>query len=198
MPQYLDVPFSEKDQAKALGARWDGQTKQWFVPDGIPVQPFQKWLPQTPELHSRLIAPLYLRTSYERCWRCSEVSRVYCLGATAINDVQRDDDGEPFSSLIDNEDGLVDVCDLDHIDQRLLPVLKKYAPTYHPDFSKTKNAKCWMNHCEHCGAKLGDFFLHNEPGGAFCPISDEESTITDTLLFEDGEFFFDGGFGLKG
>lgn len=30
---YLDVPFSEKDEAKALGARWDPQRRSWYAPD---------------------------------------------------------------------------------------------------------------------------------------------------------------------
>jgi hypothetical protein len=28
---WLDVPFAEKDQAKALGARWDTATKRWYA-----------------------------------------------------------------------------------------------------------------------------------------------------------------------
>ena len=30
--EWLDVPFSEKDQAKALGARWDPAAKRWYAP----------------------------------------------------------------------------------------------------------------------------------------------------------------------
>lgn len=41
---YLKCPFSDKDLAKALGARWDKNVKQWYVPDGISLEPFQKWL----------------------------------------------------------------------------------------------------------------------------------------------------------
>lgn len=44
MPTYLDVPFREKDEAKALGARWDGARKKWFVPDGIDQGQFARWL----------------------------------------------------------------------------------------------------------------------------------------------------------
>jgi len=29
---YLDVPFAEKDKAKALGARWDPQARRWYDP----------------------------------------------------------------------------------------------------------------------------------------------------------------------
>ena len=29
----LDVPFSHKEEAKALGAKWDRTKKIWYVPD---------------------------------------------------------------------------------------------------------------------------------------------------------------------
>ena len=42
---YLTVPFSQKDKAKALGARWDTALKKWYVPAGLELAPFQAWLP---------------------------------------------------------------------------------------------------------------------------------------------------------
>ncbi len=44
---YLKVPFREKDEAKGLGARWDRQQNAWFVPPGIDISPFSKWLQGT-------------------------------------------------------------------------------------------------------------------------------------------------------
>jgi phage/plasmid primase-like uncharacterized protein len=41
---YINVPYSEKDEAKALGAKWDKKEKAWFVEPGIDQKPFQKWL----------------------------------------------------------------------------------------------------------------------------------------------------------
>jgi exodeoxyribonuclease VII large subunit len=41
----LNVPFMEKEEAKRLGARWNGVTKRWYIPDGIPHEPFVRWLP---------------------------------------------------------------------------------------------------------------------------------------------------------
>lgn len=29
---WLDVPFGEKDEAKALGARWDAGARRWYAP----------------------------------------------------------------------------------------------------------------------------------------------------------------------
>lgn len=42
---YLKVPFAEKDEAKALGARWNNERKSWYVPDGKDAAPFARWLP---------------------------------------------------------------------------------------------------------------------------------------------------------
>lgn len=40
----LKVPFAEKDQAKALGARWNAELKLWYVPQGLDTALFEKWL----------------------------------------------------------------------------------------------------------------------------------------------------------
>jgi hypothetical protein len=44
----LDVPYAEKDQAKALGARWNPKGRFWYVPEGVLVTPFESWLPDGP------------------------------------------------------------------------------------------------------------------------------------------------------
>jgi Domain of unknown function (DUF5710) len=44
----LKVPFNEKDQAKALGARWNAEAKLWYVPQGVEAAPFEKWLSSAP------------------------------------------------------------------------------------------------------------------------------------------------------
>ena len=40
----LKVPYAEKDEAKALGARWNPTRKCWYVPDGKPTEPFERWI----------------------------------------------------------------------------------------------------------------------------------------------------------
>ncbi|MES3021665.1 MAG: zincin-like metallopeptidase domain-containing protein [Pseudomonadota bacterium] len=40
----IDVPFKQKDEAKALGAKWDRKEQSWFVPSGVDAAPFSKWL----------------------------------------------------------------------------------------------------------------------------------------------------------
>lgn len=40
---YLNVPYAEKDEAKALGARWDPVNKKWYVPAGKDIASFSRW-----------------------------------------------------------------------------------------------------------------------------------------------------------
>lgn len=48
---WLDVPYSEKDEAKALGARWDPAAKRWYAPR-TGMAGLQRWaaLPDVPDL----------------------------------------------------------------------------------------------------------------------------------------------------
>ena len=50
--KFLKVPYAEKDEAKALGARWSQDRKAWYVPDGVPDAPFARWLAAASEAPS--------------------------------------------------------------------------------------------------------------------------------------------------
>ena len=41
----LVTPFAEKDAAKALGARWDGAKRVWYIVDVDDLTPFMRWIP---------------------------------------------------------------------------------------------------------------------------------------------------------
>lgn len=44
----LNVPFSEKEEAKAAGARWSGQHRRWYIPPGVTCG-LEAWAPSTPQ-----------------------------------------------------------------------------------------------------------------------------------------------------
>lgn len=75
----LDVPFSHKDKAKALGAKWDRAKKIWYVPDGVNPEPFAAWLPGVDR--SDPSAPyIYLVLGKRECWKCHEQTTVAAFG----------------------------------------------------------------------------------------------------------------------
>ena len=49
-PIWLDVPFREKDEAKAAGARWDPSERRWYAPR-VEMEGLKRWAagPDVPE-----------------------------------------------------------------------------------------------------------------------------------------------------
>ena len=47
---YINVPFAQKDTAKALGAKWDASMKKWYVPADKDSAVFAQWSPQASAL----------------------------------------------------------------------------------------------------------------------------------------------------
>ena len=41
---YLKCPYSEKNDCKALGAKWDAFERKWFIPAGMDPKPFARWI----------------------------------------------------------------------------------------------------------------------------------------------------------
>jgi hypothetical protein len=41
----LRIPFTEQEQARRRGARWDGERKTWYLPEGADRAGFEQWLP---------------------------------------------------------------------------------------------------------------------------------------------------------
>ncbi len=75
----LDVPFSHKEEAKALGAKWDRTKKIWYVPGGVNPEPFAEWLPGVDR--SDPSAPyIYLVLGKRECWKCHKETTVAAFG----------------------------------------------------------------------------------------------------------------------
>lgn len=175
----LNVPFSEKDEAKQLGARWDATLKVWFVPDGVDSTAFRRWLPTVPEIEIRSHSYSIAQTE-TACWKCNELTRVYgFVLPVGHQTVEQDEEGaaEWYWYEHDSSAMVLYVTDLSPI---AVARLKDITLHYYVDFSKTTSSSYWMNHCEHCGMKQGDFAMYCEPGGAFFPM-DEKAASRITL-----------------
>lgn len=201
-PTYLAVPFAEKDAAKALGARWNPEVKSWFVPEHMSTAPFSRWLPTdvsegavVPPRASAvavtsapgrsddhddddggvlgrdsctgkatLESPIFIAESETNCWRCRRQTPVIAVAASRV-----------ITEGMERIEELTLISNLISIPRDLANVMAGRWPNYKPAYSKTGGGRYVMNHCAHCGAKLGDHFLHDEPGGAFLPMRSEDA-----------------------
>lgn len=80
---YIQVPLAEKDEAKALGARWDGGVKLWWVHADKYSGGITKWAPAYKERAYPTIGDVadYARRLYEERFLGSDQKAVRALGA---------------------------------------------------------------------------------------------------------------------
>jgi hypothetical protein len=76
MRRYLDVPFADKDEAKARGARWDPSARGWFVADGIDETSVRRWWPLERKMQGPTVA-VRLVMLPDSCYRCG--GRVWAI-----------------------------------------------------------------------------------------------------------------------
>jgi hypothetical protein len=167
----LRVPLDEKEDAKRLGARWDPRQKLWYVPDGVDAAPLARWLP-VPEAPNIRAASYFVARTVRECWRCEAATGVVGLVLPPGHEVLwvADDPAEDCWELAEEPTVLSDVTDLA---ADVATHLRRAAPHYRVDFSQTTGTFYWMNHCEHCGAKLGDEYTFNTFGEGFNPATPE-------------------------
>ena len=52
---YLDVPFREKDDAKAAGARWDQERRLWYITRWVQAEDYHKFIRWMPKAVKKLL-----------------------------------------------------------------------------------------------------------------------------------------------
>lgn len=170
-PTDLNVPFHEKDDAKRLGARWDAARKTWFLPDYTDAAPFEKWLPLQPGINIRCRS-YFIAQSARACWHCERNSHVFSFLLPRGHQTWQDDDARAGWETQNNEAIIYYITWIPEFVQVQMRCMTSH---YRSDFSKTIQSFYWMNHCEHCGMKQGDFELFEEFDTPFCPIRTEDA-----------------------
>jgi len=158
----LQVPFTEKDEAKRLGARWDSSRKTWYIPEGLERLAFARWIP-TPQSPNIRAKGWSVAGSRRECWRCKRVSRVFAVVLPPGYEALRVED-DPSDDYWEGGEDLVLLSYVDDVPRSVAAQLHRLAPRYRIDYSQTTHSFYWMNHCEQCEAKLGDYETLQEPG----------------------------------
>jgi hypothetical protein len=169
----LQVPFSEKNEAQRLGARWDPRQRVWYVPAGVDAAPLQKWCPRPPTPNIR--SPRYfLATTTRDCWRCAAITRVVAIVLPEEHEALYVED-DPADDYWQVSGQPVVLSYVGYLTESAAVRLRPLAPHYRIDFSQTTGTSYWMNHCEHCTVKLGDFDTVCEYGVGFSPRTTEQA-----------------------
>ncbi|MGY3231843.1 hypothetical protein ACVWWJ_003327 [Luteibacter sp. HA06] len=103
------------------------------------------------------------------CYQCQSKTKVFTIllsGPFALR-------GEPNLVVAAVDDAVLTLTTAAPLPREVLTVIGKLSQDrYRLDHSQTAGCSYWMNHCEACDAKLGDYYLER-PGEAFFPMDDE-------------------------
>jgi hypothetical protein len=169
----LAVPSSDNDAARRLGALWDPARGLWFVPEDRDASPFAEWLPAANQLNVR--APSYfLATASLPCWRCRGSSRVHGFALPAGHQTLcvDDDSGDEAWEMADEPSF---VCYLEYLPSAIVARIREHAASYRYAFRHRTQTFYWVNFCEYCDTKLGDYDTFCEPGQGFMPLTREDA-----------------------
>lgn len=108
-----------------------------------------------------LTAPRYaILAGATQCYRCHQPTRVVAI---ALPPESMDEEEER------HEHGWFNAVDVGELPAAVAARLSGLpgGRNYKVDFSVTAGERYVLNHCDKCGAKLGDHFMHSEPDGPF-------------------------------
>lgn len=126
-------------------------------------------------------APVDLVMAETCCWKCKASTPVSSLRAQAATDCEGDTvEGVRITNAVE-------------LPQEWTKTIHDLNPNFRKAFSPTAAKSYLANHCNHCGALMGDFFLHMEPDGPFFGGAVPEGA-TITRLRESGEWDIESGY----
>ncbi len=168
MSLYLNIPYNEKDEAKALGAKWNPKVKKWYI-DTLPKQyvRFSKWILKDSDEADIAMEYIFIVEGQRNCWKCKHSTRVIGLGVGEFVHIY-DESDKPEYELFEDSEELGEELHLAWVDEEndIPPKLLQYLKENYSvktGYSKTIGGKCFANHCDCCGTLQGNWFLFNEP-----------------------------------
>lgn len=199
MPLKIDVLYSEKDEAKALGAMWNPELKKWYVRNKYDYPKFRKWIVNDDDQVTIICDHLYIVEGMHSCFKCKKETVVIGFGIEnyyimACEPIFNNDKYHEYCS---NEIHIA--SELTPLPDELLKYLKdKY--NYYKSYSKTTQTEYYANHCKNCGIIQGNFFLFEEIDSPF--FIDSKETAANLKLYKiplryDLFIDFDCGYGSE-
>lgn len=171
----LDVPFSEKDKAKSLGAKWNPKLKKWYVLEPKNYFKFKKWIGSVYDENADdnliICNHLYVATTEIKCFKCENNTTIIGFG---IDDYVYITYGEyTFKSFYDYSVRDIHFAGfIEGVPKYINEIfLKKYKNIFN---KRIKSIDNFQNYCQHCGAVLNDWYIFKKVGAPFCITSIEQ------------------------
>ncbi|HFI0293567.1 TPA: DUF5710 domain-containing protein [Streptococcus suis] len=173
---FLDVPYTEKNEAKRLGAKWNKEVRKWYVDtERINYINFSKWLLKGSDEVTIAADYIYIIEGSTSCWKCHRLTTVVGLGISEHVHIYNEPD-DAIIEIVKNSNYPEEEIHLSWSDKeanippRILRYLKNnyFVKTM---YSKTLGSHCFANYCQHCDALQGNHFLFTKPNSVLSSVT---------------------------
>jgi hypothetical protein len=177
---YMNVPFSEKDSAKSLGALWDAGVKKWYFEGPVKeISKFGKWLSGGREQTLIVYENFCIIEARRICFKCKNQTRIIGFGIREHSILEDNQDG---SYSIGDPDDLPELEDEMYLawaddESKIPPLLLSYLTSRYSVRTGYSSVvgKSFANHCDHCGIIQGNhyLFVEDSPLSTSTPVEKE-------------------------
>ena len=159
----LNVPYEEKEEAKALGARWNPEYKKWSVFLGKDYYKFDKWIPKNSG-NIILCDYIYIIGGKHECFKCHKQTSVVGLGVEKLMYIMEDENGKRKYKYTKDD---IHICPfIEELPKNICDfAAKNYSLKY--GYSNVVKESYLANHCQNCGVIQGNFYLFDEVDSPF-------------------------------
>lgn len=165
---FFAAPFSDKEEVKALGAKWNPAIKKWsYYGRHDNFIKFAKWIMGD---NSEIIIAtdyIYILDAKKKCYRCGNETKVVALGVADHIKLSKEVADDVY---IDLEYGDEDISLVSGLNPKEIPpkILEHLEANYSVRLGKSaQRGECYANHCDHCGAIQGDNYILYETNATF-------------------------------
>lgn len=155
MALILNVPYAEKDEAKALGARWNSELKTWYATNRREYAKFKKWL----DGHTVVCDQIYIVQGRRKCYHCGNLIEVVAFGFDTFFPLGR------YSSKMD--DNSVHLGTTYSKLPEPLDVMLNERFNFRKNYSKGDCYGEYKNYCQICNFRQGNYHLLEEVDSPF-------------------------------
>lgn len=167
----LNVPYSEKDEAKILGAKWNSNLKKWSANVRDDYRKFSKWIDGDIIIKEKIL----IVEGKQSCWKCHKKTKVYAVGALSEDIIDFDKDTEVQGSSIQEKTGFdiqIWPVESDVPIQLRSHLADKFGCKV--KYSYTEKRSYFANVCSNCDSLQGNFYLYMEPESPFGYMNESE------------------------
>lgn len=181
MPVLLNVPYAEKEEVKALGAKWDSNLKKWYAIRDYPK--FRKWIgiKEDREMVSVYSDYIYIVEGMIECYKCHKMTPV--IGFSFYHYWEIDIDLNLCDECFHEKSYTVIIGRLNPMPPELLTLVQKLF--HFKKYSRMEAGYLWGNYCEHCKSFQRDLFVFEGQHSPFVKGNEENLKIYPVKLKYD-------------